>query len=330
MRKENAPPPKPLRTSSAVRDVFATAAAWLDEGRTFALATLVALRESATAPLGTTIAVDEQGRIVGNIGAGCYEAQIVEAASRTSVDGQTRRLDINLAEDEILGGTGCGAMMQVVTWRPQAAFRDDALAIARGDRDVRTSFEYENTLGSPATFDHLYHGKATLIVVGATALAAELAAIARRMDFKVVVVDPRPSFATAQRVPDAHAIVREWPDDYLPGALTDRTPIVILSHDSKFDLPALCCTLRSEAPYIGLLGSRRSQAARRESLRAEGFDERALSRLHGPAGLDIGGTTVAETAISILAEIVASRHERMGNPLRTTVEAIHDRSAVVL
>ena len=312
-----------------MRDVFATAAAWLDEGRAFALATLVTLRESATAPIGTTIAVDDEGRIAGNIGAGCYEAQIVEAALRTAADGQMRRLDINLTtEDEILGGAGCGAMMQVVTWRAQRAFHDDARAIAEGHRDVHLSFGYENTHGAPATFDHVYPAKTTLIVVGATALAGELAAIARRMDFKVVVVDPRPAFATAQRLSDAHAIVRQWPDDYLPGALTERTPIIILSHDPKFDLPALRCALRSEAPYIGLLGSRRSQGARRDSLRAEGFDDRALSRLHGPAGLDIGGATAAETAISILAEIVASRHERMGTPLRATNDAIHDRTTV--
>lgn len=313
-----------------MRDVFATAAAWLEEGRTFAFATLVTLRESATAPIGTTIAVDNEGRIAGNIGAGCYEAQIVEAAMRTAGDGQTRRLDINLTtEDEILGGAGCGAMMQVVTWRVDRAFHDEARAIAEGQRDVHVSFGYENAHGSPATFDHVYPAKAMLIVVGATALAAELAAIARRMDFKVVVVDPRPAFATLERVPDANAIVRRWPDDYLPGALTNRTPVVILSHDPKFDLPALRCALRSEAPYIGLLGSRRSQTARRDSLRAEGFDERALSRLHGPAGLDIGGTTPAETAVSILAEIVASRHERLGTPLRATSESIHHRSDAI-
>jgi xanthine dehydrogenase accessory factor len=284
-----------------VRDTFATAALWLEEGRTLALATLVTLRESATAAVGTTIAVDYEGRIVGNIGAGCYETEIVEAALRTAADGRTRRLDINLAiEDEILGGAGCGAMMQVVTWRPELA-----------------------------SFEHVYPAKEMLILVGATALAAELAAIAARMDFNVVVLDPRPAFATRQRLPHADEIVRQWPDEYLPGALSARTPVVILSHDPKFDLPALRCALRSEAPYIGLLGSRRSQAARRESLRAEGFDERAMSRVHGPAGLDIGGTTAAETAISILAEIVASRHERMGTPLRTTNAAIHHRSEPV-
>jgi xanthine dehydrogenase accessory factor len=313
-----------------VRNVFATAAAWVEEGRTVALATLVTLRESATAPVGTTIAVDSEGRIAGNIGAGCYETEIVDAALRTAADGRTRRLDINLTtEDEVLGGAGCGAMMQVMTWRPERAFREDARAIAEGDRDVRVSFACENADGSPATFEHVYAAKETLILVGATALAAELAAIARRMDFKVVVVDPRPAFATPERVPDADAIVRQWPDDYLPGALSGRTSMVVLSHDPKFDLPALRCALRSEAPYIGLLGSRRSQAARRESLRAEGFDERAISRVHGPAGLDIGGRTAAETAISILAEIVASRHKRMGTPLRTTGEAIHQRSEPV-
>jgi xanthine dehydrogenase accessory factor len=313
-----------------VRDTFATAALWLEEGRTLALATLVTLRESATAPVGTTIAVDYEGRIAGNIGAGCYETEIVEAALRTAADGQTRRLDINLAiEDEILGGAGCGAMMQVVTWRPELAFCDDACAIAEGDRQVRVSFAYEDASGRPATFEHVYPAKETLILVGATALAAELAAIAARMDFNVVVLDPRPAFATRQRLPHADEIVRQWPDEYLPGALSARTPVVILSHDPKFDLLALRCALRSEAPYIGLLGSRRSQAARRESLRAEGFDERAMSRVHGPAGLDIGGTTAAETAISIVAEIVATRHERVGTPLRTTNAAIHHRSEPV-
>jgi len=310
-----------------VRDVFATAARWLDEGRRFALATLVTLRESATAPIGTTIAVDGRGQIAGNIGAGCYETEIVGAARQTAADGRTRRLDINLAiEDEVLGGAGCGAMMQVVTWRPQRIFLDDARAIAVGDCDVELSVRFEDADGSPRTFQHVYAAKERLILVGATALAAELAAIAQHMDFKVVVVDPRPAFATAQRLPNVDTIVREWPQDYLPHALTSQTPVVILSHDPKFDLPALRCALHSEAPYIGLLGSRRSQAARRDSLRAEGFDETALARIHGPAGLDIGGATTAETAISILAEIIASRYERAGTPLRATNAAIHQRT----
>lgn len=298
-----------------MRDVFALAASWLDENRAFALATLVALRDAATAPIGTTIAVDASGRVFGNIGAGCYEAEIVEACRKTAADGQLRRLDINLSsDDELMGGTACGAVMQLLVWRPDPSFRETARAIADGARETRLTID---------GFAHIYPPKERLILVGATTLAAELATIARRLDFNVVVVDPRPAFATSERVADATEIVRAWPDEYLPSALSDRTPVVVLSHDPKFDLPALRCALASNAPYIGLLGSRRSQAARRASLRAEGFDDTALARIHGPAGLDLGGTTVGETALSILAEIVAARRGGEGAPLTNASGAIH-------
>jgi xanthine dehydrogenase accessory factor len=147
--------------------------------------------------------------------------------------------------------------------------------------------------------------------------------LARRLDFNVFVIDPRPTYATRERIPDAFEIVRAWPDDYLPAMLSERTPVVVLSHDPKFDLPALRCALNSDAPYIGLLGSRRSQAARRASLREAGFGETALARIHGPVGLDLGGVTVAETALSILAEIVAECRGGEGLPLRTARGAIH-------
>jgi xanthine dehydrogenase accessory factor len=307
-----------------VRDVFAVAADWLDERREFALATLVALREAATAPIGTTIAVDERGRVFGNIGAGCYETEIVEACMKTAVDGATRRLDINLtSDDELMGGSPCGAVMQVVAWRPSPAFRDDARAIAAGERQASLTIGYDDTDGTRVAFERVFQPKETLILVGATTLAAELATMGRRLDFNVVVVDPRPAFATQERVPHADGIVRQWPEDYLPGVLSERTPIVMISHDPKFDLPALGCALNSRAPYIGLLGSRRLQEARRASLRESGFDESALARIHGPAGLDVGGSTVAETALSILAEIVASRHGREGAPLRSAHGSIH-------
>ena len=298
----------------------------MEDGRSFALATLVALRDAAPAPIGTTIAAEPDGRITGNIGAGCYETEIVEACLLTAADGRARPLDINLAtEDELFGGAGCGAIMRVVAWRPEPAFLEEARAIAAGERDAVLRFSYESPDGSREFFEHVFPAKETLILIGATALAAELATIGRRLDFTVVVVDPRPAFGTKERTPNADSIVNEWPEDYLSDALSERTSIVIVSHDPKFDLPALRCALRSDAPYIGLLGSRRSQASRRQSLRDEGFDGKAISRIHGPAGLDIGGATVGETALSILAEVVASRYECMGTPLRETRRAIHRR-----
>ncbi len=298
-----------------MREIFATIAQWLDEGVPVALAMLCELRAARTAPIGTTIAVAGDGRIVGNIGAGCYESEIIETAQRTLADGALRRLEIDLDnDDELAGGTACGAVMRLLIWRPQRAFAVDARAIVAGERAVTLNV---------GTFEHVFPAKDQLILIGATALAADLAAIARRMDVRVTVVDPRPAFATAERIPDAHAIVREWPDDYLPLVLTPQTAIVVLSHDPKFDLPALRCALRSSAPFIGLLGSRRAQAARRAKLRAEGFDDAALDRIRGPVGLDIGGATTAETAISILAEIVAARSGRDGLPLLARQGAIH-------
>ncbi len=307
-----------------MRDVFATAARWLDERRRFALATLVDLREAATAPVGTTIAVDEDANVLGNIGAGCYEAEIVEACRKTSRDGQMRRLDINLTgDDDLMGGTACGAVMQLVVWRPGPEFADEARAIASGARRARLHLEYDRGDGTAVAFEHVFEPKAKLVIVGATALAAELAMLGRRLDFDVVVVDPRLSYATKERISDASEIVRAWPDDALPAILSERTPVVVLSHDPKFDLPALRCALNSNAPYIGLLGSRRSQEARRASLRDEGFDERALARIRGPVGLDLGGVTIAETALSILAEIVAVHRGGGGAPLHAGFGAIH-------
>lgn len=310
-----------------MRDVFAQTARWLEERRSFALATLVELREARTAPLGTTLAVDASGRIVGNIGAGCYEGEIVEAARLTAADGRTRALAINLTEDDaLLGGTACGAMMELVVWRPHAGFVGDARAIAGGERDVALKLRYERG-GSPRAFEHVFPARDALIVVGATSLAAEIAAIARRLDFKVVVVDPRPAFATRERVPDADEIAIAWPDEYLPGALGPHTSVVALSHDPKLDIPALRCALDSPAPYVGLLGSRRAQAARREALREEGVGDEAIARIHGPAGLDIGGATAAETALSILSELIAVHHHGSGRPLGTSDGAIHPAPA---
>ena len=300
---------------ASMREVFAAAAAWLDAGTPFALATLCALRAARTAPIGTTIAVAADGRIIGNIGAGCYESEIIEAAQETLADGVLRSLDINLDnDDELAGGTACGAVMQLLIWRPHPSFVETARDIALGERAAMLRI---------GTFEQVFPAKETLVLVGATSLAADLAAMGRRMDFNVIVVDPRPAFATPERVPDAHAIVREWPDVYLPRSLSSHTSVVVLSHDPKFDMPALRCALRSDAPYIGLLGSRRAQSARRAALRAEGFDEAALARIHGPVGLDIGGTTTAETAVSILAEIVAQRSGRQGTPLLSVSGAIH-------
>lgn len=280
------------------------------------MATLTALSGAKPAPLGTSIAVALDGEIAGNIGAGCYEAAIVDAAMRSAKDGNVRRLDVALDGDELLGGTSCGAEMSVVAWRPDASFAVDARAIAHGARAVYLSI---------ANFHYLIAPKEPLVIVGATTLAQELAAMASRMDLFTTVVDPRAAFATRERLPDAGEIVRRWPDEVLAEMLTARSAIAVLSHDPKLDLPALRCALRSPAWYVALLGSRSAQAARRGTLMREGFDARTLARIRGPIGLDIGARGDAEIAISILAEITALREGRKGAALVETEGVIHAR-----
>ena len=129
--------------------------------------------------------------------------------------------------------------------------------------------------------------------------------MARLAGYEVTVIDPRTAFGSRERFPDV-ALVNEWPSEALPQLAPDRrTAILTLSHDSKIDDPALALALRSDAFYIGALGSRRTHEKRTARLRDAGFDDTTLSRIHGPIGLAIGARTPAEIAISIMAEITA-------------------------
>lgn len=203
-----------------MRDVFRQVAGWLIEGRSFALATLVELRDAVPAPVGTTIAVDENGTVLGNVGAGCDEADIVTACLATAADGQRRRIDVNLnGDDVIMGGSACGAAMQLLVWRPEHAFAETARAIASGEHDARLTID---------GFEHVFAAKTKLVLIGATAVAAQLALLASRLDFDVVVIDPRPSYATRERIPAAQ-ILRVWPDEALP-----RNSLRNISHRRAF------------------------------------------------------------------------------------------------
>ena len=163
-----------------------------------------------------------------------------------------------------------------------------------------------------------------LIVVGAVDTSEALCAAAKRVGWRTICVDARAQYATPERVPSADELIVEWPDAAFEQIRPDRdTAIVVLTHDDKFDIPALAVALRSEAFYVGALGSRRAQAMRRERLLEVGVTKAQLDRLRGPAGLDIGAETPAETAVSILGEALALRAGRLGGPLREAAGRIH-------
>jgi xanthine dehydrogenase accessory factor len=144
----------------------------------------------------------------------------------------------------------------------------------------------------------------TLFMVGGVHIAVALSALARTLGFHSVVIDARSAFASGERFTSADELIVAWPDEALTGRLDARSCVAVLTHDPKLDDPALRVALRSPARYIGALGSRSTHARRLERLRAEGFDDLALARIHGPIGLSIGAKTPEEIALSILAHIV--------------------------
>ena len=152
-----------------------------------------------------------------------------------------------------------------------------------------------------------------IVAIGAVHISQALAPMAKLLGYDVVIVDPRTAFATPERFPDVK-LIAEWPDQALPPLNVDGyTAFVALTHDPKIDDPALTHALERECFYIGALGSRKTHAKRIESMRARGFDEAALARVHAPIGLDIGAVSPAEIAVSIMGEIVASLRKK---PLR--------------
>ena len=147
-----------------------------------------------------------------------------------------------------------------------------------------------------------------LFIIGAVHIAQKLTPMARLAGYDVLLLDPRPAFASASRFPDVE-IINDWPQEAMPKlSLDSRSAVVTLSHDAKIDEPALQAALESDAFYIGALGSKKNHARRLERLGAAGFDDGALARVHGPIGLPLGGRSPAEIAIAILAQITQARY----------------------
>jgi xanthine dehydrogenase accessory factor len=178
-------------------------------------------------------------------------------------------------------------------------------------------------------FVEAYAVRPRLVIVGAVEVARSLVALAREVGFETIVVDGRAAFATAERFPSVDRLVVAWPDEAaeLIG-LGPNDAVAVLTHDAKFDEPAIVTALHRGCRYVGAVGSRKTQVDRRRRLLAAGATEDELVGLRGPIGLDLGGREPAETALAILAEIVADRHGGSGVPMRDRSARASDGSAV--
>jgi len=190
---------------------------------------------------------------------------------------------------------------------PAESVRDTAIG-ALG-RETSTTTTTETPAGTATVFFEVFPREPRLVIFGGVHVAVALVALAKALGYRTIVADGRESFLGRERFPDADELILGWPDEAFVRIGLDRSCYVcVLSHDPKFDQPALLSALKSPAAYIGAIGSKKTQVTRRDWLRAQGVSEEALARLHGPIGLDLGGRQPAETALAILAEITAVRY----------------------
>ncbi|WP_405662556.1 XdhC family protein [Streptomyces sp. RK9] len=381
---------------------------WVEQGRDFAVATVVAVGGSAPRQPGAALAVDSDGTAIGSVSGGCVEGAVYELCRQALDDGETVVERFGYSDDDAFAvGLTCGGVIDIMVApvradspaRPvyaaalAAAARGEAAAVARITEgpaelmgqvllvraDAGTGAEgaahgdgppdevapdaavrYEGGLGGHPELDRTVAGEARalldagrtgtvaigadgsrcgqpltvlvessvppprMIVFGAIDFASALVRVGKFLGYHVTVCDARSVFATPARFPDADEIVVAWPHEYLERTDVDgRTVLCVLTHDAKFDVPLLRLALRLPVAYVGAMGSRRTHQDRNRRLREVGVTELELARLRSPIGLDLGARTPEETALSIAAEIVASRRGGSGVSLTGAHTPIH-------
>jgi len=334
-----------------VREILQELDRWRAAGDRIAIAAVVATRRSAPRPIGSKLAVSEGGELAGSVSGGCVESEVVEAAHEVLAGGEPRLLTFGISDDLALSvGLPCGGEIDVWVSEPDPELlgrladvaREERRAVVFTDLDdgtqrlvldgddpvaddlIRGGHSKVVELQGRRVFADVFGPPPRLLVYGAVDTADALCAAARGLGWHTIVADARGRFATRERLPNAHEVIVAWPEETLAQVQPDHaTAVVVLTHDDKFDIPMLVGTLTTDAYYIGALGSRRNQERRRERLLEAGVDESALDRISGPAGLDIGAHTPAETALSMLAEIMAVRAGRDGGRLRESSGRIH-------
>ncbi|MCY4185130.1 MAG: XdhC family protein [Rhodobacteraceae bacterium] len=311
-----------------------TALKWHQDGGS-AIATVTQTWGSAPRPIGSQLAINLAGEIVGSVSGGCVEGAVVAEALDTMETRKPILLEFGVAdEDAFAVGLACGGKIKVVV-EPIAGplgITEEILhelVTCRSENTpaiVKTSLDnWESTVipyGSPYmteellnaleldrsgmiddTFINVFNPPLKLIVVGGVHIAQPLIQIARHSGYQTMIIDPRESFGSKARFP-GERISNEWPDEIIREISPDlRTAVVTLTHDPKIDDPAILEALKTPAFYIGCLGSTRTHAKRLARLREKAVVKDQLARIHGPIGLDIGSRSPAEIAIAIMAEI---------------------------
>ena len=304
---------------------------WRDNGEKVVVATVVATRRSAPRPVGTSLAVSESGQMCGSVSGGCVESDVYENAREVMETGTPKLLSYGIADEEAWSvGLPCGGEIDVFVEPFEGELPQEpsvTVTVLEGehagerlDREVPPGPSRVLELDGARVFAEVLGPPPLLLVVGGVDTAEELCRAAKALGWRTGVIDPRPALVTRERLPSPDELTVAWPDELTADA---DTAVVVLTHEERLDVPALTAALASDAFYVGAIGSRRTQAKRRERLLEAGLTEEQLERLAGPAGLDLGAHTPAETAVSILAEVLAVRAGRSGGRLAERSGPIH-------
>jgi xanthine dehydrogenase accessory factor len=305
-------------------EVLKTAAGWLAGGHRCELITVIKTWGSSPRPIGATLAICDDGTVVGSVSGGCIEDDLIERVRTHGVTATAPQIvSYGITADEAHRfGLPCGGTIELAI-EPLSSASGIAELLDRLGRGelLERRLDLDSgavTLASaaPGAVQRIEDGALVtlhgprwrLFIIGAGQLSRFLAQVATAMDYRVTVCDPREEYRAGWQLPGVE-LVHVMPDDLVVDARLDaRSAVVALTHDPKLDDLALMEALKSDAFYVGAIGSRVNNAKRRERLKLFDVTDEQLARLHGPIGLYIGSKTPAEIAISILAELTAVKN----------------------
>jgi xanthine dehydrogenase accessory factor len=335
-----------------MRELLAILAEWSARGQPAALATVVAVHGRAPLPVGSTLIVAADGGTAGAVSGGCVEQEVVRTAQYVLRGAPAERLRFAPGQDGLTGsGLPCGGGIDVWVqpWLAgpagEARGKVDAGAAAERLRIAAEQARFAEAAlsGRPAVlpfalddglgFELSVDPPARLVLVGAGLVAGALCSLARSLDLTPIVIDPRAAIAAHAPLEAADQLLLDWPEEAFAklAPLGAADAVVVLSHQPALDDAALLAAVAGEAGFIGALGSRTAHRDRLARLRAAGMAPADVARIIGPVGLDLGGWTPAEVAVSIAGELIAARHGRAGGRLAARSGSIHGlRSARTL
>ena len=322
-------------------DIIRQALQWADEGYGVALATVIETWGSAPRPTGSQVVINSESAFAGSVSGGCIEGEVVTEAHGVIREQKARILEFQVSDETASSaGLACGGKVRVLVSAVSGNTRETLQKlVALNDKKLPAALLYDLETGIPdlqekdadpavlvqiasdksgmieasdgtELFARIYNPPLRLLIVGAVHIAQSLCLLGKQADYDVIVIEPRDTWGTAERFPGI-TIDKRWPSTALEDLSPDRTTAVVtLSHDAKLDDPAFMVALKSDAFYIGALGSRKTHAKRVSRLLGAGLTEEEVSRIHAPVGLDIAANTPFEIALSIMGEIIEVHRRR--------------------